>query len=341
MAGDIAKMTRLLKLVSMLRQNKYPNHRTLQRALKMLDTTCMYSLSQKTVQRDVQYLRDVYKAPIAFDNGKRGYYLSDQNWRFEVPQLDDDEMRTVTLGARLAETIMPQPVAGEIQAAAETLLCDNPSGLDANATLIALVAQGARIPVKPEIFREVFEAWQTRRGLTVRYSKGMTGKVMEYLLEPQVLSFFDGLWYIKAIIITQDGETLPERTIRTLALNRFQFAAIYPGHFEPDMRLIAEVNEGKLFNFPTIDEVVLRFTDYAIPYARENYDPVLIEEQTDGSLLVTIYDAIDFKIINLVLNEGGAVQVVSPPELAKKVVEQAKMVIKMQEVNDVYKKRND
>ena len=77
--------------------------------------------------------------------------------------------------------------------------------------------------------------------------------------------------------------------------------------------------------------VVLRFTDYAIPYARENYEPELIEEQSDGSLLVTIYDVPDFKILNLVLNEGGAVQVISPPELAVKVVEKAKKVIKMQE----------
>ena len=81
----------------------------------------------------------------------------------------------------------------------------------------------------------------------------------------------------------------------------------------------------------SLDEVVLRFTDCAIPYARENYEPELIEEQPDGSLLVTIYDAIDFKIVNLVLNEGGAVQVVSPPDLAEKVIEQAKKVIEKQE----------
>lgn len=326
------KMTRLMKLVALLRKNSYPNHRILQSKLRALDATSMYSVSQKTVQRDVKYLRDVYNAPIAFDNGKRGYYLTDLNWKFEVPQLDEDETKAVTLGARLAETIMPQPIAGEIQSAAETLLCNNLSGLEPNTVLISLVAQGARIPVKPEIFREVFEAWQTRRGLTVKYKKGMTGKVLDYLLEPQVLSFYDGLWYLKAVIITQDGETLPEQkpTIRTLALHRFQFAAIYPGSFEPDMRLIEEVNDGKLFNFPTIDEVVLRFTDYAIPYARENYESVLIDEQLDGSLLVTIYDAIDFKIVNLVLNEGGAVQVISPPELAEKVIEQAKRVIEKQ-----------
>ena len=329
MAGDIPKMTRLMKLVAMLRNNSYPNHRKLEQALRHLDPTGTYSVSQKTIQRDVQYLRGVYGAPIAFDNGMRGYYLTNRTWKFETPQLEEDEMRAVTLGARLAETVMPEPVASEIRSAAETLLCGNPSGLDANAVLIALVAKGARIPVEPAIFREVFEAWQTRRGLSVKYRKAMTGEVVDYVLEPQVLSFCDGLWYVKAVIVSCGGETQPERTIRTLALNRFRSAAIFPGHFKPDLRLIEEVNEGNLFNFPTVDEVVLRFTDYAIPYARENYDPALIEEQPDGSLLVTVYDAIDFKIVDLVLNEGGAVQVVSPPELAEKVIEQAERVIRV------------
>ena len=78
----------------------------------------------------------------------------------------------------------------------------------------------------------------------------------------------------------------------------------------------------------TIKKTVLRFTDSAIPYAWENYDPAQIEKQPDGSLLVTIHDAVEFKIINIVLNGGGEVQVVSPPELAEKVVEQAERVIR-------------
>ena len=121
MAGDISKMTRLMKLVALLRKNSYPNHRKLERALKNLDVTATYSISQKTIQRDVQYLRDVYRAPIAFDNGKRGYYLTNPSWKFEVPQLEEEEMRAVTLGARLAETIMPEPVSSQIQDAASRL----------------------------------------------------------------------------------------------------------------------------------------------------------------------------------------------------------------------------
>ena len=331
MASDINKMTRLLKLVSMLRKNSFPNHTTLEKELRALDVTGQFKISQKTIQRDVLYLQAEYNAPIAFDYHNNGYYLKDPNWKFEVPQLSGVEMQAVTLGARLAETVMPEPISGKIQQAADMLASSNATGLDANAMLISLVAQGARIPIPPAIFKEVFEAWQTRQGLSVTYVHGMTGKIVRYVIEPHVLSFYDGLWYVKAIVVSQDGGILPERTIRTLAVNRFRTAVIFPAPFAPDMRLIREVNEGALFNFPTLKEAVLRFTGKAVPYARENYDASQIKEQPDGTLLVTVRNAIDFKIVNLVLNEGGDVTVVSPQELAQKVIEQAKAVIQAQE----------
>ena len=81
MASDVTKMTRLVKIVSLLRQNVYPNHKTVEKALRSLDVAGVYNVSQKTIQRDVQYLRDMYAAPIAFDNGKRGYYLTDPEWK--------------------------------------------------------------------------------------------------------------------------------------------------------------------------------------------------------------------------------------------------------------------
>ena len=330
MASDINKMTRPLKLVSMLRKNSFPNHTTLEKELRALDVTGQFKISQKTIQRDVLYLQAEYNAPIGFDYHNNGYYLKDPDWRFEVPLLSDVEMQAVTLGARLAETVMPEPISGEIQQAADMLASSNATGLDANAMLISLVAQGARIPIPPAIFKEVFEAWETRQGLSVTYVHGMTGKIVRYVIEPHVLSFYDGLWYVKAIVVSQDGGILPERTIRTLAVNRFRTAVIYPAPFAPDMRLIREVNEGTLFNFPTVKEVVLRFKGKAVPYARENHDASQIEEQSDGSLLVTVRNAIDFKIVNLVLNEGGDVTVISPPELAQKVIDQAKAVIQAQ-----------
>ena len=139
MASDINKMTRLLKLVSMLRKNSFPNHTTLEKELRALDATGQFKISQKTIQRDVLYLQAEYNAPIDFDYHNNGYYLKDPDWRFEVPLLSDVEMQAVTLGARLAETVMPEPISGEIQQAADMLASSNATGLDANAMLISLV----------------------------------------------------------------------------------------------------------------------------------------------------------------------------------------------------------
>lgn len=328
----IPKLARLMKLVAMLRKNAYPNHRKLQRALdaaRPWSEVNAYSLSQKTVQRDVQYLRDAYHAPIVFDNGKRGYRLTDPEWRFEVPELDADEMRAVTLGSRLAETILPEPVASRVRDAAEYLLCRNRTGLDAGLRLDALVARGPRIPVEPAVFDPVFTAWQNRRGVlaTCRDERGKTAKLV---IEPHVLAFCGDLWYVRAVVVSENGVMLPERTIRTLALHRFVAAEPYRASFAPDARLIAQANEGRLFDLPTLDEAVLRFTGDAIWYARENCDPALIEEEPDGSLLVTFYDAGESELVDLVLSKGGAVRVVSPPALAEEVVEQAKRVLDAQ-----------
>ena len=77
MASDINKMTRLLKLVSMLRRNSFPNHATLEKELRALDATGQFKISQKTIQRDVLYLQAEYNAPIEFDYRNNG---EDADW---------------------------------------------------------------------------------------------------------------------------------------------------------------------------------------------------------------------------------------------------------------------
>ena len=117
-----------MKPAALLRKNSYPNHKKLMQALQKLDAAGVYSVSQKTIQRDVQYLSDVYGAPIAFDNRMRGYYLTDPDWKFEIPQLDEEEMRAVTLGARLAETIMPELAAKVVEQAERVIRANRPEG---------------------------------------------------------------------------------------------------------------------------------------------------------------------------------------------------------------------
>ena len=328
------QLVRLRTLVSMMKENRYPNCASLQRKMQMLErnTECLeeYSICQKTVQRDVEYLKKQYEAPIRYDHSRKGYYLTNPDWSFDVPMLDDNEMKAVVIGARLAESLMPPPLSGEISAGANTLLGPNTKGLDETACLLSLVATGSRVPLNPGIFQKVFKAWQGQHSLTITYKKAMEGGTHEFLIEPHVLVFHDGLWYLKSIILESNGQLNPERTVRTLALHRIEHVHVHSRKFEPDAALIAEVNAGGVFNFPTVPEARLRFSGNAIPFALENYPAESITTEPDGSLIVIVKNAVEFKLINLVLNENGAVQIISPPELAAKVIDQASNVISLQ-----------
>lgn len=328
------QLVRIMTLVSMMKENRYPNRAYLQRKMQMhgRDTERLdkYSITQKTVQRDVAYLKKQYNAPIRYNRTKKGYYLTNPDWSFDVPMLDDNEMKAVVIGARLAESLMPPPLAGEIREGANTLLGPNTKGMDETACLLSLVVTGSRVPLNPDIFQKVFKAWQGQHSLTITYKKAMEGGTHEFLIEPQVMVFHDGLWYLKSIILESNGQLNPERTVRTLALHRIEDADVHSRKFEPDAALIAEVNGGGVFNFPTVPEARLRFSGNAIPFALENYPAEAITDGQDGSLIVTVKHAIEFKLINLVLNENGAVQIISPKDLAEKVITQASNVISLQ-----------
>ena len=53
-----------------------------------------------------------------------------------------------------------------------------------------------------------------------------------------------------------------------------------------------------------------------------------LEDQDDGSLIVTIPSVIEHELLHWVLGEGGAVQVLSPQILVDKVIDAAKYLLK-------------
>ena len=47
MASDVTKMTRLVKIVSLLRQNVYPNHKTVEKALRESGCSACVSVASR------------------------------------------------------------------------------------------------------------------------------------------------------------------------------------------------------------------------------------------------------------------------------------------------------
>ena len=321
---------RIKRLLSMLKENRYPNFPRFLAEMRRQDIAGAYNLSARTLQRDVAFLKSEYRAPIEYDYERRGYYLTDPDWSADIPLLEDSEMRAAVLGARLAENLMPAPIKQEMRSAVDSLLAVNDKGLDEKTILLSLVALGSRAKVNPEVFRIVFDAWQSHHCMRVTY-ESVNGEVSERVAEPHALAFYEGNWYVKVISRTKNGNSIPkaQRRSSVLALHRIRNAEGSAAIFEPDRRIIDAVNRREIFDFPMAEDIRLRLGAEAHKFIGEEFD--VAEKKRDGESYVVRIDAAPaYRIVNYVLVEGGDAQLLNHPELAAEVIRRAKGAIAAQ-----------
>ncbi len=103
------QMLRILRLVELLKSDRYPNCSSFARMMHQadIDENLNISYTAKTIFRDIQTLKYDFNAPIKFDPVRNGYYLTDLSWNFpggnwEVPEisancLDDSILHDVII----------------------------------------------------------------------------------------------------------------------------------------------------------------------------------------------------------------------------------------------------
>lgn len=329
MSKNKLAIPRLTHFVAMLKENRYPNHPALVREMRMLDIAGAYSITQKTLQRDVAFLRGDYGAPIAYDYQRRGYYLTDPSWTWDIPQLNDSDLDTALIAARLAESIMPAPFGENTRKAVDALLSNSERTVNHTDILLSLIARGAGIPIKPEIFSVVFSCWRNRRVLLAGYSRGMDGESSELSLEPHVLAFYEGGWYIRVRVRQSSNPLMITPNVITLALHRITHVVSSPIQFEADKEIIDSVQANGIFDFPKIKEIKLRAKGKGLRVALEAFKPKIIAENKDGSKVIAVENIEEYKIINFVFAWAGDLTVISPEVLRKHVILCAESVMKL------------
>lgn len=328
---------RIACLLRLMKENRYPNHTVLEKEMRKFDLAGAYTISRKTVQRDVAWLKENYDAPIQYDPSQKGYYLANPYWEKYVPFLEEEEMDAAILGARLAETIFPPSrIRNEIRKGTDALWSRNNGSGDDFMLLAALVSNGSPAKINPEIFQTVFEAWRQHSRLQIRYCRVRDGHVSELLIEPHVLTLFDNVWYIRAKLLRSGERRLENPEFLNFALARIQGAILSEGHFTPDRKEIDRVNSGHLFDIPHIAEVRLKVSKQALRYAEE-YMPVAdCRQNPDGTCTLTLKDIEAYRVSHFILMNGGDAVILSPVELIRNTLDMAeKYMARQRETQNV------
>lgn len=313
----------------MLKENRYPNHPRLVEEMRHLDIAGAYSITQKTIQRDVLFLKSDYNAPIEYDFARRGYYLTDPTWNLDVPVLKKDEMEAAILSTRLAEMILPNPIGSNVRQAIDSLVAtsDIPC-VNEKTALLGLIASGSKVQIKPEIFEVVFNSWRVRHLLLLTYTRATDNITADLLVEPHILAFHEGFWYLKVRLLKTNRVAYETKDIVTLAVHRIVHITELPQSFATDHAIIQDSKNGKIFDFPMVHNVHLRLRRKGILFGTEAFVYSSIKKRNDKSIDILIPEIEEYKVLNFVLMWPGEAKIIAPQFLVAKVHSAAQLILK-------------
>lgn len=319
------QLLRMVKFISELKQNRYPNSITFAEKLKQMDLqeNLNVSCSARTVQRDIDVLKNEFDAPLLFDTERNGFYLSSNFWEFQCPPLCEDLMTSSLLGARIAEDMLPQPLKGSIRDAVDMQLASsNSEFLDTAFIESLIVASGINVDIDPGIFKTILDGWRLRHAVNIAY-QSRDGVCSEQQLCVHVISFHKGIWYVKGNII--------DDTLKIFAIHRIKSVELTNLTFEIDQKIVDDVRRNGLFNYPKLSGITLH-CDASIAFYLKEQQTVKkfkVTPQPDGSLIIVLQPATEFDAIRWILAEAGNIRVIEPTWLREKVVIAGKKIVKV------------
>jgi predicted DNA-binding transcriptional regulator YafY len=311
-----AQFGRLLALDERIRAGKYPNCSSFARE---------WEVSEKTVQRDVEFLRDNRGAPVEYDAVHKGFVYSDPSWRLAPLELTEGELLQLVVAERMAAEHRGAPIAATLNGLFEKLRAALPEKtridpIDVHARF-SFHGQPVR-EVAPAVWRTVARALRDHRVLRVTYrSFGATAaKVRD--LEPVHLTSLAGEW---ALVARMRGR----EELLLFSLSRMQKVTVtktssLPIDFDPSTyfenrfgRFIGERGD--------VHEISVLFSsDVAAGVLERTWHPKqTVEKRKDGSIVLRFPAPSLYEIQRWVLQWGGEAKVLEPPELRAAVSAEA------------------
>lgn len=311
---------RLLELDVRVREGRRPNCASFARE---------WEVSAKTIQRDVEFLRDQLGAPIEYDPDGRGYVYTEPSWRMPRLDLTEGDLFELAIAERMASQYDGAPIA----AALDGLFVKIRAALaasGASSVSIDPVDVKSRFSFHGQPVRNVSaETWRTaaravreRRVVRVTYRKFGADRARTYDVEPVHLACLVGEWVVVGRIGGRpDPAILALSRVRRIALTDRTSA---PTAFDP-----AAYFSNRFSRFVGQDSaahaVSVRFTRAAAEGALERrwHPDQKVRRERGGTVVVTFPAPTLLEVRRWVLQWGAEAEVLSPPELRRAVAREA------------------
>lgn len=313
-------MERMLRIHQAILSGKYPNATGLGRELEV---------STKSIQRDIEFMRDRLRLPIAYDGAKWGYYYTEKVANFPTLQMTEGEMFALLVAEKALQqyrgTTFEEPLVSAFNKMAAALP-DTISLSLANWSDTISFRTRAEPILDLKVFEALSRAAAQRQQLKLAYRKPGRRETEERIVDPYHLANINGEWFLFAWCHLR-------RDIRTFAPARIQAVETTGGTFTRPQKFSLEKRLRDSFGVQSGQEkheVVIRFGELVSDYIREKkwHESQRLKELDDGGVELSMTLSGLAEVERWVLSWGGNAMALQPGELVERVRTSAERILR-------------
>jgi len=310
------QLTRLHWLVRRIQRGDYPSQGVL--AAEWEKTT-------RTIQRDLDFIRNVWGLPLEYDAYKYGYYFSEKIGKFPMIPISERELVSVFIAQKALHQYRGTPFEKPLQSAFSKLV----SGLQGEISVAwadldsAISFRGIETnPGDVEILQRLGEAVRTRHEVEFKYFKpaanprkgGLDGGEPR-CVRPYHLACIANQWYLFAYDPMRQAirKFVPGR-MRDLTVTRTRFER--PPNFSVDRLLAGSFG---VYSGGELQEIRIRFDRAKAALIRERkwHHSQKLKELKNGELELTMKLSSFVEIVPWILSWGEHARAVAPASLVQ------------------------
>lgn len=316
---------RLLIIDREIRNGRFPSAR---------DLGDMLEVCQRTVYRDVDFLRDRLQAPLVFDRGRNGYTYTQDNWVMQTLHLADSDRMVLQIAALALMQYEGTPLAEQMQALLQRHFMQTHTE---DFNLHALREQFSVVPgvtckVDKQHWTTVVEAILYRRTLSMDYRTSRDKFSEGVVVDPLHLTNLCGVWYMLARSQT-NGRIKQFAVHRIERLDETGNSFSRPAHVS--LHAMIERTFGRTVATEALSQIRVRVDSTLAPAIKDWtwHRMQSVEDLPDGDFILSFpADAkSDYplrQVVQWVLSWGSRVRVLEPDSVREAVANEIRLMAK-------------
>ena len=323
--GGKVQMRRIYAIVEAIKGSGYPNCRSLAERLEV---------TQKTIQRDVNFIRDQLELPLEYNKAMHGYEFTSDVANFPVFEAQVEDLAAMFLARHAMKSVKGTKLAEALKPAFERLTRQLNGKVNMNwgsMDQVFTVKESGVVDADLTLFGQLAEAVLNQHEVSFTYRKMGDEKSIKRRLQPYHVGEIDGGWYVIGYDVIRDG-------MRTFAIQRIKGLSVLKATFErPKNFQIGQHLGGSIgvwdHNEAGPIEVIIEVTGWMARIAQERlWHPTQTTKMLDDlgekvELRMQLTNLEEVK--HLVLSWGTCAKVIAPKELREVVRKEATAVVKM------------